>query len=109
MKWRHVAENWPAFFDAIIDRWPDADESDLEEIDGDQRAFIAYIAGLTGGESDDAREEVREWLAGELPSDVVMDPRHDDHSIRLSGKFLPEGEDESDDDSRFGDDEDEET
>jgi hypothetical protein len=33
-----------------------------------------------------------------------MDPRHDDHSIRLSSKFLPEGEDEYDDDARFGDD-----
>ncbi|WP_347309809.1 hypothetical protein [Defluviimonas sp. SAOS-178_SWC] len=104
MKWHHVQENWPAFFEAIIDKWPDADEDELEEIDGDQRAFIAYIARLTETEPGDAREEIRDWLSGELPSDVVMDPRHDDHSIRLSGKFLPEGEDESDDDSRFGDD-----
>jgi hypothetical protein len=106
MKWRHVQENWPAFFEAIIDRWPDADEAELEEIDGDQRAFIAYISDLTGQESDDAREEIRDWLTGELPSDVVMDPRHDDHSISLSSKYLPDGEDESDDDARFGDDRD---
>lgn len=104
MKWHHVQENWRAFFDAILDRWPGADESELEEIDGDQRAFILYIAGLGGQEPADARDEIREWLAGELPSDVVMDPRHDDHSIRLSGKFVPDGEDESDDDARFGDD-----
>jgi len=104
MKWHHVQENWPAFYDAIADRWPAADESELEEIDGDQRAFILYIAGLTGQETGDARDEIREWLSGELPSDVVMDPRHDDHSIRLSGKFVPDGEDESDDDARFGDD-----
>lgn len=104
MKWHHVQENWPAFFEAIIDRWPDAEEDELEEIDGDQRAFIAYVARLTEVEPADAREEIRDWLSGELPSDVVMDPRHDDHSILLSAKFLPEGEDESDDDARFGDD-----
>jgi hypothetical protein len=107
MKWHHVQENWPAFFDAISDKWPDADEAELEEVDGDQRAFITYIAELTGQELADAREEIREWLSGELPSDVVMDPRHDDHSIRLSGKYVGVGEDESDDDSRFGDDKDE--
>lgn len=104
MKWHHVQENWPAFFDAILDKWPDADEAGLEEVDGDQHAFVAYIAELTDQEPSEARDEIREWLAGELPSDVVMDERHDNHSIRLSGKFLPDGEDESDDDARYGDD-----
>ncbi|MBD3787256.1 MAG: hypothetical protein IE922_09845 [Sphingomonadales bacterium] len=104
MKWHHVQDNWPAFFDAIRDRWPGAEEAALEEVDGDQRAFIAYIAELTGQEPGDARDEIRDWLTGELPSDVVMDPRHDNHSISLSRKFVPEGEDEYDDDARFGDD-----
>jgi hypothetical protein len=104
MKWHHVQDNWAAFYEAIIDRWPDADEAELDEVDGDQRAFIVYIAELTGQEPGDARDEIREWLAGELPSDVVMDPSHDNHSISLSAKFLPEGEDESDDDARYGDD-----
>lgn len=104
MKWHHVQENWPAFFDAITDRWPQADEADLEDIDGDQRAFVAYIADLTAQEPAEAAQEIRDWLTGELPSDVVMDPRHDDHSISLSKKFMPEGEDEFDDDARFGDD-----
>lgn len=104
MKWHHVRDNWPAFFDAIADRWPDADEADLEAIDGDQRAFILYIANLTGQEPEEARDEVRDWLTGELPSDVVMDQHHENHSISLSGKFIPDGEDASDDDARFGDD-----
>lgn len=104
MKWHHVQQNWAAFFDAITDRWPDADVSGLEEVDGDQRAFILYIADVTGQEPEDARDEIREWLTGELPADVVMDPLHDDHSILLSAKFVPDGEDESDDDARFGDD-----
>ena len=89
MKWHHVQDNWPAFFEAILDRWPDADEADIIE--------------LTGQEPEEARADIREWLSGELPSDVVMDPRHDNHSIALSKKYVPEGEDEYDDDSRFGD------
>lgn len=108
MKWHHVQENWSAFFEAILDRWPGAEESELEDIDGDRRAFVDYIAALTEQEPEDAAQEIRDWLAGELPSDVVMDPRHEDHSIRLSAKFVPEGEDEYDDDSRFGDDDAEE-
>ena len=40
MKWHHVKDNWPAFSEAIIDRWPDADEGALDDIDGDHAAFI---------------------------------------------------------------------
>lgn len=105
MKWHHVQDNWNAFYEAIQNRWSDAEEDRLDEIDGDQRAFIAYIAELTGQDPAEARDEIRDWLTGELPSDVVMDPLHDNHSILLSEKFVPEGEDEYDDDSRFGDNE----
>ena len=73
MKWSDVQQNWSAFYEAILDRWPDADEADLEEIDGEQRAFVAYIAELTGVETADARDEVREWLANEIPADLLMD------------------------------------
>lgn len=104
MKWVHVRDNWPAFSDAILEKWPEADEADLTEIDGDQRAFVKYIAEVTGQEIDEAKDEIREWLAGEIPSDIVMDPSHDNHSIALSSKFVGEGEDEYDDDARFGDD-----
>lgn len=104
MKWHHVQRNWPAFYEAILEKWPQADEADLDEIDGDQRAFIAYLVEATGQEPAEIREELREWLAGEIPSDVVMDPIHDNHSIALSAKYVNEGEDEFDDDARFGDD-----
>lgn len=104
MKWQHVQENWPAFFEAIQSRWPDVEEETLEDIDGDQRAFVAYIAEIEQLEPAEAREEIREWLAGEIPADVIMDPTHDNHSIMLSAKYVGEGEDESDDDARFGDD-----
>lgn len=104
MKWVHVRDNWPAFIEAIIEKWPEADEAGLIEVDGDQRAFVQYIAEVTGQETAETRDEIREWLAGEIPSDIIMDPGHDNHSIRLSSKYLSEGEDESDDDARFGDD-----
>ena len=104
MRWQHVQENWPAFYEAIQSRWPDVDEDRLDEIDGDQRAFIAYVAELGDQEPADARDEIRDWLQGEVPADVIMDPSHDNRSIMLSAKFVGEGEDESDDDARFGDD-----
>ncbi|MDO5632414.1 MAG: hypothetical protein Q4G22_11325 [Paracoccus sp. (in: a-proteobacteria)] len=107
MKWRHVQDNWNAFYEAILDRWPETSEADLDEIDGDQRAFIAYIAQVTEQDPAEARDEIREWLAGEIPSDVVMDPAHDNHSIALSSKYVGDGEDEYADDARFGDDDDE--
>ncbi|MTH76155.1 hypothetical protein [Paracoccus aestuariivivens] len=104
MKWVHVSENWSAFFEAILEKWPEADVDELEEIDGDQRAFIKYISEVTDQEIAETRDEIREWLAGEIPADIVMDPGHDNHSIALSAKYVGEGEDESDDDARFGDD-----
>ncbi|MFD1883801.1 hypothetical protein [Paracoccus pacificus] len=104
MKWSHVKANWTAFYEAIQEKWPEADDAELDEIDGDQRAFIAYIAEISEMDPEEAREEIRDWLVGEIPSDVVMDPGHDNHSIALSSKFVPEGEEEMDDDSRFGDD-----
>ncbi|UXU74833.1 MULTISPECIES: hypothetical protein [unclassified Paracoccus (in: a-proteobacteria)] len=104
MRWSNVQANWSAFYEAITEKWPEVDEDDLDEIDGDQRAFIRYIARVTGQDIDEAKDEIREWLAGEIPSDVVMDPIHDGHSIALSAKYVGEGEDEYADDARFGDD-----
>ena len=106
MKWRHVEENWSAFYEAIQEKWPEAETAELDEIDGDLKGFVAYIAEVTAQEPTEVRDELREWLAGEIPSDVVMDPSHDNHSIALSAKYVPEGEDEYDDDARFGDDDD---
>lgn len=105
MKWHHVADNWPAFYDAILQKWSGVDEADLDEIDGDQREFIRYVARVEQMELVEAREEIREWLTGEIPSDVIMDEFHDNTSIRNSVKYVGAGEDESDDDARFGDDE----
>lgn len=106
MKWTHVQANWPAFYEAIQEKWEDVDDAVLDEIDGDQRAFVRYIAEITEQDLEEARDEIKQWLIGEIPSDIVMDPLHDNHSIRLSGKYVGEGEDEYSDDARFGDDDD---
>ncbi|OCX63138.1 hypothetical protein BFP70_13090 [Thioclava sp. SK-1] len=104
MKWQHIEQNWSAFYEAILERWDGTDADGLDDVDGDQKAFIAYIAKVTEIEPIDARDEIRDWMAGELPSDVVMDPSHDDHSLQNSAKYVNEGEDEYDDDAAFGDD-----
>ena len=36
MRWSHVQENWTAFYEAIQEKWEDADEAMLDEIDGDR-------------------------------------------------------------------------
>ena len=104
MRWQHVRENWRAFYDAIQSRWPEVDFDSLDGIEGDPQAFRHYIATIGGLSQDEAADEIREWLAGEVPADVVMHPRHDNRSITMSGKYVSPGEDESDDDARFGDD-----
>lgn len=104
MKWQQVKDNWPAFIEVIVERWPEADEDEVEGLEGDQRDFIRYIAEVTDQSVEETREEVREWLTGEIPSDVVMDPEHDNRSMTFSEKWVPEGEDTYDNDKSFGDD-----
>lgn len=103
MKWQHVASNWPAFYETIIDRWPNVDEESLDEIDGDQRGFLSYIAEIEGLEPEEAQEEVREWLASEIPADVIMDEIHSNISIRSSSKYISNGDDEYDNNDQFDD------
>lgn len=108
MRWQHVQANWSAFFEAIQSRWPDVDFDDLEDVDGDYRNFIDYIASVEALDEDEAEEEIREWLRGELPADVIMDTAHDNRSILMSRKYVSEDGDESDDDQLFGDDDEDE-
>ncbi len=109
MKWRIVQENWAALFEAIEERWPQVEEADLIEVDGDRQGFTDYVARVHDLTQAEAREEIETWLQGELPADVYMDERHDDASIRDSGRSIPVGEDVYDDDRLFGDDDKDET
>lgn len=104
MRWKTVEQNWEAFQESLLDTWPDLTEDDLIDIEGDRAALEAKLAELTGDEADDVTQQVDEWLEGAVPSDVHMDEQHDDDSIRDSALYVSPGEDASDDDRKFGDD-----
>ncbi|QUS35464.1 CsbD family protein [Falsirhodobacter algicola] len=104
MRWRTVADNWEAFQESILEAWPDLTEEDLIEIEGDRVAFEKRLVDLTGDDQDDIAQQVEEWMEGAVPSDVHMDEHHDDDSIRDSRLYVSPGEDASDDDRKFGDD-----
>lgn len=104
MRWRTVEENWEAFQESLLDRWPDLSEDDLSDAGGDRDAFEAKLAEVTGDEPDDIAQQVEEWMEGAVPSDVHMDEQHDDASIRDSRLYVSPGEDAYDDDRKFGDD-----
>lgn len=104
MRWRTVEQNWEAFQESLLDTWPDLSEEDLIDVEGDRAALEARIAEVTGDEPDDVAQQVEEWLEGAVPADVHMDEQHDDASLRDSGLYVSPGEDASDDDRKFGDD-----
>jgi hypothetical protein len=104
MKWNDIASNWAAFVPRITTRWPDLNENEVIAIDGDQDAFIAYLASFNDQDTMTAKSEVDDWLMGEQPTDAVMHPTRDNARISASSDNIPAGEDPSDDDRRFGDD-----
>ncbi|SIT78410.1 hypothetical protein SAMN05421665_0767 [Yoonia rosea] len=104
MKWNDVASHWTAFLPRITTRWPDLDENEVIAIDGDQDAFVAYLASFNDQDTVTAKSELDEWLMGEQPADAVMDPTRDNAQISATTENVPAGEDPSDDDRRFGDD-----
>ncbi|MBV0912140.1 hypothetical protein [Anianabacter salinae] len=109
MQWTRVEANWAAFVDPILQTWPDADEDEIASIDGDREAFTDYIATVEQIERIEAQEQIAEWLEGAIPSDVRMDEEMDAEGYAESRKHLMEGEDPSDDDAKFGDDQTPET
>lgn len=104
MRWRSVKQNWEAFQESLLETWPDLTEEDLIEIDGERGPLEARLAEVTGDDPEDVAQQVEEWLEGAVPSDVHMDEHHDDESIRDSRLYMSPGEDASDDDRKFGDD-----
>ncbi len=103
MKWQEVAADWPAFQEAILTRWPEADPDEVAAIDGDRARFNAYLGQLEGVTPREAEEAIDEWLAGPMPADVVMDDHLDNLNIRRSRAHIPPGEDVYADDQAFGD------
>ena len=102
MKWQDVERNWPSFFAAIEERWPDVEEDDLIDIDGNRDRFVAYVAELSGTSIADANDQVEAWLMTAMPADVRMDDFRDNANIRDSGRSIPTGEDVYSEDGSFG-------
>ncbi|KKL94872.1 hypothetical protein LCGC14_1860340 [marine sediment metagenome] len=104
MKWTEVAENWPAFFERIEDKWPAVSQTDLIDIDGDRDRLAYYLADRHEITLGEANEQIDEFLLGSIPADVLMDEHHDNASITASGRHIPPGEDVYAEDRDFGDD-----
>ncbi len=104
MDWKRVEQNWDAMVPAIVARWPQADADEVAAIDGNRDALNIYLGQVSGLTPREANEAIDEWLAGPFPSDAVMDPHNDNSQILHSANNIPAGEDPSDDDAAFGDD-----
>jgi len=104
MDWKVIAKEWPALVPAIMQRWPEAEEEDLLQLDGSRDALTAYLTQVTGSSYDDVADEVAEWREGGIPADIRMDELNDNTNIMASARHVPEGEDVYDDDRNFGDD-----
>lgn len=104
MQWQNVQQNWPAFVESVMQRWPQTEEADLLELDGNRDALVAYLGrrhDLTRAEAD---EQIALWTEGAVPSDIVMDEEMDDAQTRASAAHIPPGEDVYAEDRDFGDD-----
>ncbi len=104
MQWTDVSENWMAFVPRILDRWPDLGSDDVDAIEGDRARFVSLLSLQSGMDTSEAEAEIDDFLTGEIPADVMMDPDEDNAQISASGDNIPAGEDASDDDAEFGDD-----
>ncbi|WP_136682753.1 hypothetical protein [Falsirhodobacter xinxiangensis] len=104
MRWQIVAKNWEAFRDSMLETWPELTEDDLSDVEGDRAAFEARLTEIGAGDRDEVGQQVAEWLEGAVPADVHMDEAHDNASIAESVLYMSPGEDASDDDRKYGDD-----
>ncbi|QFU08454.1 hypothetical protein PARPLA_03055 [Rhodobacteraceae bacterium THAF1] len=104
MQWNAVQSNWPAFTEALMQHFPDAQENDLLALEGNRDALVDYIAKVQGVERAEADRQVGEWMQGAVPADVAMDETRDGDNIRASAAHIPVGEDVYSGDKDFGDD-----
>ncbi|WP_136635649.1 hypothetical protein [Pseudooceanicola onchidii] len=104
MQWKDIQTNWEAFTPAILDRWPEAEESSVLALDGNQTDFALYLSEVTGESSRDTLAQIEDWRMGSIPTDVAMDPNRDNTNILHSDRHLGPGEEVSDRDDLFGDD-----
>ena len=97
-------QDWVPFRDALMSRWPQLSDSDLEDADGSTAELAKLIAAHEGTSPGEAQQALHEFLGGPMPADAYADPSHDDAAVRESDGYIPDGEDALADDRRFGDD-----
>ncbi len=104
MSRKDFAEDWVPFRDALLTTYPELTEADLQNADGSTAKLATRIADLRGTTPADAQQELHEFLSGPMPADAYAAPTHDNAAVEDSASYVPAGEDVSDDDRRFGDD-----
>ncbi len=103
MQWNAVKSNWPAFIEAIMQRWPETEENDLLALEGDRDRLVAYLAQRHEVTPREAEEQISAWMQGAVPADVAMDETRDSENVRASAAHIGTGEDVYADDRDFGD------
>ena len=93
MQWNAVQSNWPAFTEALMQRFPETAENDLLALEGHREALVDYIAKVQNVERAEADRQVAEWTQGAMPADIEMDETRDSANIRSSGDYIPVGAD----------------
>lgn len=104
MSRKEFARDWVPFRDPILSRYPELDDAALEDADGSTARLARMIAERQDIEPEEAQQDLHEFLDGPMPADAYAAPVHDDAAVRDSARYVPAGEDEFDDDERFGDD-----
>ncbi|MWB77432.1 hypothetical protein GLS40_05290 [Pseudooceanicola sp. 216_PA32_1] len=104
MDWTRIKQDWTAFTGAVMERWPEAQEDDLLQLDGTRDALAGYLVQRTGRDAATLQEEISEWREGAEPADIHMDESRDNANIGESARLVAPGEDVYDDDRAFGDD-----
>lgn len=96
--------DWPALFPSLKARFPNLTDDILIDVDADRSRLEDAIADRHDMSPEDAQEALSDWMQGPEPADAFAHPSHDHAAIAESGAYVPDGEDPSDDDARFGDD-----
>ncbi len=99
-----LRNDWPALFSSLRARFPNLTDDVLIDVDADIARLETAVASSQALSRSDAREAVAEWMNGPEPADAYAHPTHDDAAISESNRYIPDGEEASDDDARFGDD-----
>jgi hypothetical protein len=98
------ARDWVPFRDAVMSRFPELDDGDLEDAEGRIPDLARRLADKGELDAAEAQQALEEFLGGPMPADAFAAPAHDQDAMRDSARYVPPGEDVYDDDRRFGDD-----